>query len=372
MIDQTVADPPAETAWGTYRKIQRLPLVREMLETITCMVLVLREDHRIVHANPAFQKFVGLGGVKPILGRHVGEALQCLHAVTSEKGCGTTVFCRYCGVTRAGKAAHEYGEATRELRMLREGEGRLEAADLRVTARRLLLDGDIYTILALADVSDEKRREQLERAFLHDLLNSASVLKGLSWAVRHGEVTEEVAALLEGSVGQLVEEIRVQRMFARAETGELEPELRTVDIGSLIEDVARQYRTHLVAKERRLEADSGGSPVVALTDAVLLRRVIGNLVKNALEATEPEGTVTISCRGSGERTRIEVHNPSSIPDEVRFQIFNRSFSTKGAGRGFGTYSVKLLTERYLEGQVDFTSTAEDGTTFRVSLPGAPG
>ena len=38
-----------------------------------------------------------------------------------------------------------------------------------------------------------------------------------------------------------------------------------------------------------------------------------------------------------------------MPDEVKAQIFERSFSTKGRGRGIGTYSIKLLTERYLEG-----------------------
>jgi signal transduction histidine kinase len=47
----------------------------------------------------------------------------------------------------------------------------------------------------------------------------------------------------------------------------------------------------------------------------------------------------------------------------------RSFSTKGGrGRGLGTYSVRLLTERHLGGQVDFRSVPEEGTTFFVRLP----
>ena len=68
-----------------------------------------------------------------------------------------------------------------------------------------------------------------------------------------------------------------------------------------------------------------------------------------------------------------VHNPGFMPREVQLQLFKRSFTTKGAGRGLGTYSMKLLTERYLKGQISFTSTEADGTTFEIRLrtSGAP-
>ena len=57
-----------------------------------------------------------------------------------------------------------------------------------------------------------------------------------------------------------------------------------------------------------------------------------------------------------------------MPREVQLQIFKRSFTTKGLGRGLGTYSVKLLTKKYLKGQVGFTTSPADGTTFHVTLP----
>jgi signal transduction histidine kinase len=56
-----------------------------------------------------------------------------------------------------------------------------------------------------------------------------------------------------------------------------------------------------------------------------------------------------------------------MPDHVRAHVFQRSFSTKGAGRGLGTYSVKLLTESYLAGQAWFESTTGQGTTFHVEF-----
>ena len=56
------------------------------------------------------------------------------------------------------------------------------------------------------------------------------------------------------------------------------------------------------------------------------------------------------------------------PREVQLQVFQRSFSTKGENRGLGTYSIRLLTERYLKGQVSFTSSPETGTIFTAAYP----
>lgn len=77
------------------------------------------------------------------------------------------------------------------------------------------------------------------------------------------------------------------------------------------------------------------------------------------------------CGLAGERVWFEVHNDSFIPREIQLQVFQRSFSTKGEGRGLGTYSIKLLTERYLNGSVEFESSIESGTTFRVVYPLGP-
>jgi len=49
-------------------------------------------------------------------------------------------------------------------------------------------------------------------------------------------------------------------------------------------------------------------------------------------------------------------------------LFQRSFSSKGSGRGLGTYSMKLFGEKYLDGEVSFESDRIKGTTFTISLP----
>ena len=87
-----------------------------------------------------------------------------------------------------------------------------------------------------------------------------------------------------------------------------------------------------------------------MTDKILLQRIIINMLKNALEATSYEGTVRTGIENRGEKIRFWVRNEGVIPHDVQMQIFKRSFSTKGKGRGIGTYSVRLLAENYLKGK----------------------
>jgi len=63
-----------------------------------------------------------------------------------------------------------------------------------------------------------------------------------------------------------------------------------------------------------------------------------------------------------------VCNSSILLEKVKYQVFKHSFSTKGRGRGLGTYSMKLLGETCLGGKVDFTSTEAEGTIFFIRLP----
>eukprot|EP01022_Parablepharisma_sp_SALTPOND_P006579 TRINITY_DN126681_c0_g1_i1.p1 TRINITY_DN126681_c0_g1~~TRINITY_DN126681_c0_g1_i1.p1 ORF type:complete len:114 (+),score=3.38 TRINITY_DN126681_c0_g1_i1:33-344(+) len=92
------------------------------------------------------------------------------------------------------------------------------------------------------------------------------------------------------------------------------------------------------------------------------------MIKNAIEMNVPHDTITLSCKESENQIELSVHNNSIVPDKVKDQLFKRFYSTKGKGRGLGTYSMKLLGEKYLKGKVSFTSGEEIGTTFYIQLP----
>jgi sensor histidine kinase regulating citrate/malate metabolism len=92
------------------------------------------------------------------------------------------------------------------------------------------------------------------------------------------------------------------------------------------------------------------------------------MVKNAIEASPHGSVITLECSLKSESLLFAVSNPGFMPRENQLQVFKRSFSTKGKGRGIGTFSMKLFGEKYLKGKVRFNSDLDFGTTFYLELP----
>ena len=142
---------------------------------------------------------------------------------------------------------------------------------------------------------------------------------------------------------------------------------QTINSLAFIEQIAGDLQFLEVARGKNIVIGPGSASVVFESDPVLLRRVLNNMVKNALEASSIEQTITISVIRDGEKLKFSVHNPRSIPRDIEMQVFMRSFSTKGTQRGLGTYSMKILGERHLGGKVDFTTSESGGTAFYIIL-----
>jgi signal transduction histidine kinase len=246
------------------------------------------------------------------------------------------------------------------------------AMDLRVWARPIEVVDEFFTVFSVVDISNEKRREALERIFFHDVINTAGCVKGLAELMSQTAMTEaenrEMAAMILESSDHLLEEISVQQMLSAAESGDLKPSAQAVQSHELLGQIIRQFHSHSLAKDKKIVMDPAAPAFVFVSDPVLLRRVLVNLVKNALEAAAVGGTVTLGAAAEDDVVGFTVHNASVMPPEVQAQIFSRSFSTKGSGRGLGTYSIKLISEKYLCGRASFVSSVSEGTRFAVSYP----
>lgn len=353
------------------RRLLKTWPVEQLLECFPGPVVVLNGLRQIVLANEKFSRLAGKP-LQSLIGLRPGEALDCIHAGLNEAGCGTTRFCRYCGAAQAILHSQRSEAAIEECRLVRNSGAGDYSLDLRVWATPIHL-GEPYTVFALLDISDEKRRAVLERIFFHDVLNVVSGLSGLLELAadpRSGQ-DEELRSLTRELVRELFEQIQAGRDLAAAERGDLNVRFETIDAERLLLRLRERYCFTSLAAGKQIVVTPVPEPVRLCSDEVLLGRVLGNLIKNALEASRRGETVTLSVRTSAAGVSFSVHNPGPIPEEVQAQLFQRSFSTKeGRGRGIGLYSVKLLTERYLGGRVSFDSSPEAGTTFTVILPGA--
>ncbi|MGC8740802.1 MAG: PAS domain-containing sensor histidine kinase [Candidatus Sumerlaeaceae bacterium] len=348
---------------------ENVPLLRTFLDAVPNIILVLNDKRQIVFANRRLFKVLGCQSPDDFCGLRPGEVFNCIHATEAPQGCGTTEFCRTCGAMKAIVGSLYGQEMTEECRILRSTK---DALEFRVWTKPISIAGQHFSIFALSDITHEKRRAALERLFFHDLLNLAGAIHGFSEYL--GEITpeelEEVRMRIVRLTSRLIQEIRGQQLLSAAERGDLEVFPAQVSARALIHEIAETYRLHPVAQGRTIVIDPQSEDVEIVTDKTLLSRVIENMVKNGLEAIGEGQTVTLRCLRHNGGVRFEVHNPGMIPHEVQLQIFQRSYSTKGTGRGLGTYSIKLFAEKYLEGHVSFESSAEQGTIFRVDLPAA--
>ncbi|MDH4129271.1 MAG: HAMP domain-containing histidine kinase [Spirochaetota bacterium] len=342
-------------------------LLKQFLDAIPDIVLILNKERQIIFNNQILLDFIGVDDAKDVFGKRPGEVLDCVHAFEWEHGCGTTEFCINCGAVNAILSSVGGRKDVQECRITRRS---AEALDLKVWTTPLKINNEEFTIFSVTDISHEKRRMALEKIFFHDILNTAGGLIGFSELLSDAKPSElkQYSEILYKLSRDLVDEIIAQKDLSAAENNELVPEavnLRSVDI---LEEIAVLYRHHRAADNKHIDINKSSKNIEFISDPKLINRVLGNMVKNALEASDFGSTITLGCTVQKDRIEFWVHNPVFIPRDIQLQIFQRSFTTKGMGRGLGTYSVKLLTESYLHGKVSFTSTVEGGTTFRASYP----
>ncbi len=347
------------------------PLVANLLDAVPEILLILNEQRQVVFANQALADVVGIGDLSQVLGLRPGEALQCLHATESGGDCGNTRFCAACGALGAwDETRKSEAPAVRECRILRT---RGEMLDLRVHARPLPLGARQLTALSLCDISGERRRHILERIFFHDVANTASGLAGAAelFSLVEPEQQEEIREMVGRMARRLVEEIRSQSEIACAEKGTLAARPTTNSALELAAETVEFYRHHPAAADRHIRLEPGDRDATVVCDPLLLGRVLGNMVRNALEACGEGETVTVGFGDTPDGMEFHVHNPAAMPDPVQLQVFQRGFTTRGPGRGMGTYSMRLIGEKFLGGKVGFSSDPAGGTTFFVRLPKVP-
>ena len=351
--------------------INRDATLRAVLDAMPSWVFVVNEQRQVVTANASLLELVGRTEDE-LIGSRPGEIIGCVQAARGPDGCGTARPCIDCGAVRTLLKAQTTGRTvTGDCRLRVESPSPGCALEMRVTATPMEINGETLTLVALEDIGDRSRLAVLTRVFFHDVMNTVVGLKThfqvMASKAARGVVEPEEIAGLEKYLDELGDEIRSQRELMLAEAGDLNVSAAEIRTGEFVERLCDLHST----------GENGNATVVLgevwdgvmISDRVLLARVIGNMLRNALEATGPGRKVTLSCRDCGRDVRFLVHNQEVMAEEVQRQVFLRSFSTKAVtGRGIGTHSMKLIGERYLLGRVSFESAEETGTTFWIEVP----
>jgi nitrogen fixation/metabolism regulation signal transduction histidine kinase len=347
---------------------QSIPLQCKVLDAVPGIVVVLNKYRQIVFANLALNNFVESIKENSPTGKRPGEVLHCVHALENAGGCGTTEFCSTCGAVRAILISQKGTVNVQECLISRNGD--FHPLELSVSATPFMLNEETFTIFAVTDISHEKRRRALERIFFHDVLNTAN---GLSLYINLLEKVspqeqDEFKSTMGIITNKLIDEIKAQRDLFSAENNEMKVIPSAIDSLKFLNEQCEIYRSLTFEENLNIRIDPNAAQVTLTSDPTILGRVLGNMIKNALEASQKDKTVTVGCNQQTDQVEFWVQNSTFMQRHVQLQMFKRSFSTKSPNRGLGTYSMKLLGEKSLHGKVDFISSLEEGTIFRLRLP----
>ncbi|MGQ7871091.1 ATP-binding protein [Sunxiuqinia sp. sy24] len=361
---------PFEKVLKSKVEISRIEYISDILSSMSSIVCILNDKNQIVFLNDTLLERYNIDLEEQVLGVRPGEMFNCVNAKNSTGGCGTTEKCEYCGAKRAfDRAWEEKEKVIHECKITSQKEEEVFQLDLEVTATPIQFDKE-YLIVSINDITEQKRKVLLERIFFHDIMNIAGSLSGVLelLPVLEQKEKEEYLGIAGSLTEQIIDEIKGQQQMIKAESGELIPNYQMIEIEALLKKLADQIRCHNVSLERGIDLINQARLDKIYSDQTLLIRVLINMVKNAMEAIPKGDRIVLKAKDTDDYLRFSVHNDTFIPHDIQMQIFQRSYSTKGDNRGVGTYSMKLLGEKYLEGSVGFTSTEKEGTTFFIDLP----
>ncbi len=241
---------------------------------------------------------------------------------------------------------------------------------VRVNFAPIILDEKMI-IGGVGIFEDITERKQIERIYFHDIINTAGNLLNLT-ELLEDEIDSKKRSELIHILGQLakriIDEINTHRHLVISEKSKINLSLKKIHSLDFIKNIIGSYNQADLFEAQSIVIKEDSVDIEFETDETILGRVLGNMIKNAVEASAPGQTVGIKCCLEGDLVVFSTHNSSFIPSDIQAQLFNRSISTKGAGRGLGIFSMKFLTEKYLGGTISFISNKKDGTIFKVSYP----
>ena len=334
-------------------------LVGAILENLAAGVIALDRDGTVLSTNAAALDLLAQKA-EDLIGKSLAEAW------------GGSERARLEGLIAA---AQDSPREAAEVSLVLGGERRtfeVKVSDLRDGAGR-----GAGKIVVLEDLSDLIKAQKLAawteaaRRLAHEIKNPLTPIRLAAerLRVKHREGDPGVGELLEESVAIIVREVgKMQALvdefsrYARMPG----PQLAATAIDGLVSEVVALYRD--VKPGVAIHTDLAPEIGEIWVDPEQLRRVLINLLDNALEATEPPGEVAVRAERRGERLILEVADAGSgIAAEDREKLFLPFFSRKKRGTGMGLAIVHRIVSDH-NGAIRVSENLPQGAIFTIELP----
>ena len=235
----------------------------------------------------------------------------------------------------------------------------------------------------------ERLRRNLTADVAHELRTPLSNIQGYLEAIKDGLVQPTPATIdtIHAQAIHLSRLVEDLRLLAQAESGDLELNLSSVQVGELLRGSMEAMRPRAEAKGIALALQSDPALPSTSLDVTRIAQVMDNLLENAITHTPEGGSVTVSCRVSANAfenvlemekvLELEVADtgrgiaPEDLPRLFdRFYRADPSRSRSTGGSGLGLTIARRLVEAH-GGTIGAESVPGEGSRFTIRLPLAP-
>src|SRR5712664_470058 len=229
-----------------------------------------------------------------------------------------------------------------------------------------------------------ERQQRFMADASHELRTPVAILRGeaevaLSQQARSREEYRESLGILHQEAERLTHIVEDLFTLTRADAGQYPLQPRDFYLDELVGECVHSARTLALAKKISLNfEETSESPIHA--DESLLRRMILNLLDNAIKYTPEGGRVTVTCRRAGEEYVLSIADTGGgIPADLQPRIFERFFradkarsraENDGGGAGLGLSISRWIAEAH-HGRLELTRSDSIGSTFTAYLPVGP-
>ena len=232
---------------------------------------------------------------------------------------------------------------------------------------------------SLAEAAAQEERGLLMANLSHDLRTPVTAIKGYVEGMRDGvantpekrdhylEVVYAKTLVLEGLVGNMTD-------FSEYELGRMQYHFERVELSAFLADLIPEYQADVRGREMAFVAKPLASPATVTADRGKLKRVLDNLVSNAVKYGRPGGTVVLAAEGYRQGVILSVSDDGrGIPEEALAHVFDSFFRADAArsssvpGSGLGLAICKSIAESH-HGKLWLTSREGEGTHAYLYLP----
>lgn len=222
-----------------------------------------------------------------------------------------------------------------------------------------------------ASVQIHEQRESFVATLIHDLKNplvgASRLLDYMLSSRTESDEDFQLLSLMKSTNNDLLGMISNALTCYRENDGKLEPQIATIKLYDLLQGIIEILRPLAEAKGVKLNMQC---PQICIeADELLYKRVLINLVENAIKHSYIDSTVIVSTRFSNEAIAVDVSNKGQILCAETINKLNQKFYTsdKSVGNGLGLFVANLILKKH-GGKLLFSRRAQEWNTFSAVLP----